>query len=120
MEDQFSEFSVWLAGSQVALSALSPPAVEVSERDQQLATAKVCLKPYPLQRSVLNLEVVYYEQSYTNEARFEAPLIKSSIYVLRLDAHKHSHCIMCDLFALPWPSLASHTHFARMRRGART
>ena len=117
MEDQFSEFSVWLAGSQVALSALSPPAVEGSERDQQLATAKVCLKSYPLQKSVLNLEVVYYEQSYTNEARFEAPPYKE-LYTLRLDAQKHSHCIMCDLFALP--SLASHTHFARMRRGART
>ena len=41
MEDQFSEFTVWLSGSEVSLSALSPASDEDSERAQQLTNAKV-------------------------------------------------------------------------------
>lgn len=44
MEDQFSEFTVWLAGSEVSLSSLSPPSDEDSERAQQLTSAKVSFK----------------------------------------------------------------------------
>ena len=44
MEEQFAEFTAWLSGSEVSLGALSPPATEEGERDQQLTSAKVCSK----------------------------------------------------------------------------
>ena len=45
-------------------------------------------------------------------------IYKSSIYLGWMLRNMVTSYIMCDLSALP--SLASHTHFVRMRRGAHT